>query len=266
MIRTIEFDDIAAVEASLKNLRRYNQAMYISVDETFINKELAEPYFRAEESSADEISLEKMIGAAAIKACNDNPDIPQEYKQKVGNRMQRELLSSFRAAKVDFMYYSGQLGMPTSIKAEKEREKRHKEIAIVAKTNYINKATKIIRRRSVRIAEKEGVRKVLEVLTDSEPTIKWTTRVIMWATSLIPDEVKDKVKETSIIAIERTAAIVNKNIERFANTHFGSKVVKVMNEKVAPVIQRGVEKVAEICSQVKQKAKSMWTKIKSYFA
>ena len=61
MIRTIEFDDIAAVEASLKNLRRYNQAMYISVDETFINKELAEPYFRAEESSADEISLEKMI-------------------------------------------------------------------------------------------------------------------------------------------------------------------------------------------------------------
>ena len=86
------------------------------------------------------------------------------------------------------------------------------------------------------------------------------------ATSLIPDEVKDKVKETSIIAIERTAAIVNKNIERFANTHFGSKVVKVMNEKVTPVIQRGVEKVAEICSQVKQKAKSMWTKIKSYFA
>lgn len=72
MIRTIEFDDIAALEASLKNLRRYNQAMYISVDEAFINNELAESYFRAEESSADEISLEKMIGAAAIKACNDN--------------------------------------------------------------------------------------------------------------------------------------------------------------------------------------------------
>ena len=160
---------------------------------------------------------------------NEFISLVKEYIEfNLDDKENKELLSSFRAAKVDFMYYSGQLGMPTSIKAEKEREKRHKEIAIVAKTNYINKATKIIRRRSVRIAEKEGVRKVLEVLTDSEPTIKWTTRVIMWATSLIPDEVKDKVKETSIIAIERTAAIVNKNIERFANTHFGSKVVKVM--------------------------------------
>lgn len=266
MIRTIEFDDIAAVEASLKNLRRYNQAMYISVDEAFINNELAELYFRAEESSADEISFEKMIGAAAIKACNDNPDIPQEYKQKVGNRMQRELLSSFRAAKVDFMYYSGQLGMPTSIKAEKERENRHKEIAIVAKTNYINKATKIIRRRSVRIAEKEGFRKALEGLIDNEPTIKWTTRAFMWATSLIPDEVKAKVKETAKTSFEKTATIIEKNVERFANTSFGSKVVKVLNEKVAPVIERGIDKVVETCSKVKQKAKSLWTKVKSFFA
>ena len=77
MIRTFEFDDIAAVEASLKNLRRYNQAMYISVDEKFIDNELAELYFRSEEGSDKKIALEKMIGAAAIQACNDNPDIPQ---------------------------------------------------------------------------------------------------------------------------------------------------------------------------------------------
>ena len=113
MIRTFEFDDIAAVDASLKNLRRYNQAMYISVDEKFIDNDLAELYFRAEEGSQEEIALEKMIGAAAIHACNDNPDIPQKYKQKVGNRMQREFLSSFRASKVDFLYHSGQLGMPS---------------------------------------------------------------------------------------------------------------------------------------------------------
>ena len=46
MIRTFEFDDIAAVDASLKNLRRYNQAMYISVDEKLIDNDLAELYFR----------------------------------------------------------------------------------------------------------------------------------------------------------------------------------------------------------------------------
>ena len=112
MIRTFEFDDIAAVEASLKNLRRYNQAMYISVDEKLIDNDLAELYFRAEEGSKEEVAIEKMIGAAAIQVCNDNPDIPQKYKQQVGNRMQREFLSAFRASKVDFFYHSGKFGMP----------------------------------------------------------------------------------------------------------------------------------------------------------
>lgn len=264
MIRTIEFDDVAAVEASLKNLRRYNQAMYISVDEAYISNELAVAYFHAEEGSADEISLEKMIGASAIKACNDNPDIPQKNKLKAGDRMQRELLSAYRAAKVDFMYYSGQLGVP--VKAEKEREKRHKEITIVAKTNYLDKAGKIIRRRPIRIAEKEGLQKVLGLLKVPEPAIKWTTRVVMWATSLIPDDVKTKVKETAKTAFEKTGTIIENKIERFSNTSFGSKVVKVLNEKVAPVVERGIDKVIEGCSKVKQKVKSLWTTVKSYFA
>ena len=93
MIRTFHFDDIAAVDASLKNLRRYNQAMYISVDEKLIDNELAELYFRTTEGSKEEAALEKLIGASAIQACNDNPDIQQRYKQKVGNRMQREFLA-----------------------------------------------------------------------------------------------------------------------------------------------------------------------------
>lgn len=266
MIRTFEFDDMAAVVASLKNLRRYNQAMYISVDENLIDNDLAECYFRAEEGSTEEIALEKMIGAAAIQACNDNLDIPQKYRQKVGNRMQREFLSSFRASKVDFLYYSGQFGMPTTTFAEKERERRHKEIAIVGKTHYIDKATKMIRRRSVRVVEKEGLRKVFEVITDNEPTIKWATRAVMWTACLIPDGVKNKVKETAKRAFEKTANIIEKNVERFANTSFGNKVVKVMNTKVVPIMEKGIDKVIAACSIVEQKAKSWWTRTKSLFA
>ena len=88
----------------------------------------------------------------------------------------------------------------------------------------------------------------------------------MWATSLIPDSVKNKVKATAKKAFEKTANIIEKNVERFANTTFGSKVVTVMNTKVAPILERGVEKVAEACSTIKQKAKSIWTKVKSIFA
>ena len=266
MIRTFHFDDIAAVAASLKNLRRYNQAMYISVDEKFLDDDLAELYFRAEEGSKEEIALEKMIGAAAIQACNGNQDIPQRYKQKVGNRMQREFLASFRASKVDFLYHSGQLGMPTTIQAEQERERRHKEIAIVGKAHYLDKATKIIRQRSIRLAEKEGISKIIEVITDNEPTIKWTTRAALWAKSLLPNSVKNKVKATAKEYFEKTANIIEKNIERFAKTPYGSKVVNVINTKVAPIIERGIENVAQVCSTIKQEFKSAWTKFKSCFA
>lgn len=266
MICTFEFDDIAAVYASLKNLRRYNQAMYISVDEKLIDKDLSERYFRAKEGSKEEIALEKIIGAAAIQACNDNPDIPQKYKQKVGNRMQREFLASFRASKVDFLYYSGQFGMPTTTIAEKERERRHKEIAIVGKAHYLDKAMKMIRQCSVRLVEKEGICKVFEVITDSEPTVKWATRAVMWTARLIPASVRNKVKETAKRAFEKTANIIEKNVERFANTSFGSKVVKVMNTKVAPIMEKGIDKVVEACSIVKQKVKSWWTRAKSVFA
>ena len=266
MIRTFEFDDIAAVEASLKNLRRYNQAMYISVDEKLIDNDLAELYFRAEEGSKEEVAIEKMIGAAAIQACNDNPDIPQKYKQQVGNRMQREFLSAFRASKVDFFYHSGKFGMPTTILAEKERERRHKEIAIVGKTHYLDKATKIIRRRSIRLAEKEGIRKVVETITDKELTIRLVTQATLCVASLIPESVKNEAKTVAKNVFEKTANVIEKNVERFANTPFGSKVINIMNTKVAPMIERGVEKVAEVCSTVKQKAKSFWTKVKSRFA
>ena len=266
MIRTFEFDDIAAVDASLKNLRRYNQAMYISVDEKFIDNDLAELYFRAEEGSKEEIALEKMIGAAAIQACNDNPDIPQKYKLKVGNRMQREFLSSFRASKVDFLYHSGEFGMPTAIQAEKERERRHKEIAIVGKTHYIDKVIKKIKRTESYILKRNGIKTILSTVIDELDTVRWTTRAIMWTSNLLPDSVKNKVKATAKTAFEKTANIIEKNVERFANTSFGSKVVNVMNTKVAPIIERGVEKVVAACSTVKQKAKSLWTKVKSIFA
>lgn len=266
MIRTFHFDDIAAVDASLKNLRRYNQAMYISVDEKLIDNELAELYFRTTEGSKEEAALEKLIGASAIQACNDNPDIPQRYKQKVGNRMQREFLASFRASKVDYLYHSGQLGMPTMPEAEKEREGRHKEISIVGKTHYLDKATKIIRNRSIRLVEKEGISKIIEVIITDEPTIKWTTQAATWATSLIPERVKNKVKATAKEYFEKTANIIEKNIDRFAKTPYGSKVVNVINTKVAPIIERGIENVAQVCSTVKQEIKSAWTKLKSRFA
>jgi hypothetical protein len=46
----------------------------------------------------------------------------------------------------------------------------------LVKTHYLDKATKIIRNRSIRLVEKEGISKIIEVIITEEPTIKWTTQ------------------------------------------------------------------------------------------
>ena len=83
---------------------------------------------------------------------------------------------------------------------------------------------------------------------------------------MIPERVKNKVKATAKEYFEKTANIIEKNIDRFAKTPYGSKVVNVINTKVAPIIERGIENVAQVCSTVKQEIKSAWTKLKSRFA
>lgn len=265
MKRTFEFDDIAAVDMALKNLRLYNRAMYISVDEKSIDNRLTEEYFRAVESEK-EAELEKVIGAAAIQDCNDNPDIPQKYKQKVGNRMQRELLAAVRAAKVDYRYQCGEFGMPGSPIAEKEREKRHKEIAIVGKAHYLKKATKSIRRVSSRIAQKEVICRILKELTDNTVVVKWGTRAIMLAVGLIPDRVKTKVKERAKEVFEKTANIIERGGEKFKETPVGSKVMELLETKVAPVINQGIDTVQRVISQGKIVFRRLKTRIKSRLA
>lgn len=266
MKKVFEFDDICAVEIALANLRRYNQAMYISLTDDYIDKDVVERYFRAQEGSTEKLQLRKQIRAAAIMSCNDNPDIPEKYKRKVGDRMSREFVSAMDAAAVDFRYLSGEFGMPGTTKAEEEREKRHKEIAIVRKTHYLDRITKQLRKTGVRIVEKEGLKTILEIVIDEEPVVKWTTRSLMFVSRFIPESVKEASKKTAKKVWEKTNNIIEKNIERFEKTYFGSKVKRVMETKVAPVVKKGYEKVSNLCSSVKQGAKSLWTGFKSVFA
>lgn len=267
MKRVFEFDDVCAVEIALGNLRRYNHAMYISLDEEHIDKDVAEKYFRAKEGSEEKIQLRKQIRAAAIMSCNDNPDIPEKYKHKVGDRMSREFVSAMDAAAVDFQYYSGEFGMLNTPKAEAEREKRHKEIAIVRKTHYLDKVTKQVRKSSITVGTKEGISFVVkEVVNESPDVVRWSTRAIMFATKLIPESVKEATKQTAKKAFEKAGNIIDKNIERFEKTSFGSKVKNVIETKVAPVIQKGYEKVSDLASSAKRGLKKIWTGAKSIFA
>jgi len=266
MKKVFEFDDACGMEIALKNLRRYNQAMYISVDEKHIDSNLAEKFFRSKEGSEERLQLRKVIRAAAIMSCNDNPDIPSKYKQKVGDRMSREFVSSMEAAAVDFQYFSGEFGMPGTPKAEEEREKRHKEIAIVRKTHFIDRTTKKIRKGGFRIVEKKGLEGIISIIVDDEPTIKYGAKISGILIGIIPDDFKEKAKQKTEELFEKAGNALDTCKEKFEHTSFGRKAIDVYEKKVEPVIQKGYDKVSSFCSTVKQEAKRLWTGLKSFFA
>lgn len=258
------FDDQASVEAALKCMRRYNRAMYLSVYDSYIDDTLLKEYFEVEDGAEREEVLENAIGAAAIRCCFSDPAISEENKEKCASRMQREFIAAARAAKVEYLYQSGRLGVP--IVAEQEREARLKEIAIVQKATYIDKASIAIRRMGKNILAREGIQAILDTFIDSEPTCRFCRRAVMWTWRLIPQGVKDAVKKTAVTAFEKVANVIGRGIERFEQTKVGQKVKRFMETKVEPVLQKGYEKVAAFADKVKDKVKFGWRKLKSIFA
>lgn len=266
MKKWVEIDERAAIESALNNLRRYNRAMYISLDVSALNetKSIVEKYFVASEGSNEAITLEKLIGRAAIEAVYNNRDVPKKYKKKVAERTAREYIGACKAAKVDYDYTT--LAYGSGLKAEQERERRHKEIAVLKNYHYLEKVTNKIRKAPTRIAKKATISTIVDTITDEKDETRWAKRAIYFLTDLIPDRVKDTVKDTAKKGFEKTANIIDKAVIRFENTSMGQKVSTFMREKVDPIVERGVNKVIEITSTIKQKVKSGWTAFKSVFA
>ena len=266
MKKWVEIDERAAIESALNNLRRYNRAMYISLDASVLNetKSVVEKYFVASEGSSEAIALEKVIGRAAIEAVYDNQDVPKQYKKKVAERTAREFIGACKAAKIDYDYTT--LAYGSGIKAEQERERRHKEITVLKNYRYLDKITKKIQKAPSKIAKKATISTIVDTITDEKDETRWAKRAVYFLTDLVPDRVKDNIKDTAKKGFEKAANIIDKAIARFESTPMGQKVSNFMREKVDPIVEKGVNKVIEIASTVKQKVKSGWTALKSVFA
>lgn len=262
--RTFELDDCAAIETSLNNLRIYNRAMYLSLEAKEINAniEIIEQYFQAEEGSEQETALLNTIGASIIRACNDDPAILQQDKVKAGNRMQREFRSALLASKVDYLYETGKFGMPNTLPAIKERELRLKEIALVEKANFIDRASKRLRKIGKGLALGGALTGVLREVIDSDVRVRWTRRAIMWTVSLIPPKVKTAIKEKATELMHKAEGIIDTCTQKFEQTTFGRKVKQVMSEKVAPILKKGINAIGKISEGISTR----WRTAKAHFA
>lgn len=284
------YDEQAAVEEGLKALYRYNNALRFPVDESYINESVLSDYFLSEDEHFC-IDCEKRLGRSVIKYCCDNPDILN--KSRNAQLMYSQFLEAMRGAKIEAEYNCGKYGV--GIKAEQEREQRLKENAIVQKPVFIEKAKKYLKDSPIKIV-KSGVRHVItpaimgSIATHGiwGATIAGASVTILGVTvstpllvgaavgigmslayegvkRLMPPKIKKEIKKNATKSIQKAANVIERNIEKVSQTPIGQKVTTFMQEKIAPIVNRGAEVMEKAYSKVKSVAKSACTRIKSWF-
>ena len=281
-IEHYNFDERAAIEAGLRALITYNKAMAFSVDEKFIDSDIIEQYFKAEDENKA-ADLEKIIGASAVKACYDNPDIVR--KKHNSQLMASQFLDACRAAKIEYEYNTGKYGV--GLKAEAEYKKRQEEHRRVTTHDIKRLPARILKsgvKRAIvpvvvgHIAASgalgtaiAGASVTIASVTISAPLVIGAvvgTAITLAAEAVwrfTPPAVKKKIKDTIHTVAQKAEATIERAVEKFENTTIGKKVKYVMEEKVAPVINRGVEIVEHAYETVKSKVKSGWTRLISLF-
>lgn len=286
MKKNYSIEEKIAVEEGLKALYIYNKAMKFSLDEAYIDANVLSEYFLSDDRQFC-IDCEKKIGAAAIRYCYDNPDILQKDKNArlICNQMQEAV----RGAKIEAEYNMGKYGIGKI--AETERERRKRENSVVQKAVFIEKAKNTILKTPLNAAKSGMAKKVAPYIVTallshgviSAPTVTvlglsistpFVVSVAVMAgmgiayeaaSRLIPSQVKEKIKAKGREMMEKTANVIEKNVERFEHTEVGQRVSSFVREKVAPIVSKGVESVNAAYDKVKAKANSMWTKFKSLF-
>lgn len=286
MKKNFSIEEKIAVEEGLKALYIYNKAMKFSLDEAYIDANVLSEYFLSDDKQFC-IDCEKKIGAAAIRYCYDNPDILQ--KEKNARLICNQMQEAVRGAKIEAEYNMGKYGIGKIAEAERERRKR--ENSVVQKAVFIEKAKNTILKTPLNAAKSGMAKKVAPYIVTallshgviSAPTVTvlglsistpFVVSVAVMAgmgiayeaaSRLIPSQVKEKIKAKGREMMEKTANVIEKNVERFEHTEVGQRVSSFVREKVAPIVSKGVESVNAAYDKVKAKANSMWTKLKSLF-
>ncbi|MBQ7529409.1 hypothetical protein IJT10_05860 [bacterium] len=260
-------DDRVSLEIALNKLRIYNsQMLYIPLEDSALTEmqNTMVDYFKAEENSEKANALEKLVGVAAVKAVYDNPDVPDEYKGRVARRTGRELIEVAKLAKVSYMYNEGMFGKGEE--AEEERDRRLEENVVMKKYGLVDNLFKSAENLAKKVATKGLISYVTEDLIENEQTAKFVKSAAIFAVSIIPEDIKTGFKKKAREVSECAANVVKRVAERVSNTRLGKKVTSFVETHVKPLIDRGVKVVESAVKTAKAKAKSLWTKVKSWFA
>lgn len=289
MKKNYHYEEIINIEDAMTRIMKYNAVMRFPMNEDFYRSELFNEYVTTDDPKRLK-DLEDIIGAAAEKAINDDPDILRKEKNK--HLMKTQLVDVFRAGRVECKYINGDYG-DNGHKAEKTYKEELLKINIVRKSNTIEYAKKTLKKIPVKVLRSKlagtvtgailgammkggsvgvaiaGGSVTIAGITIGAPALIGAAVGGILAFGIntlihhIPQENKKKIKENVRENVERTCNYIKRQAEPIKNTETYQTYVEPVVEKVKPFYEKAKDWAEEKWESVKKLGTKLWKRVKS---
>lgn len=243
------FNELSKIKGALETLKKYNEHIWFSVDEKTFEDPLLVEYFESPLDDPVEARVEKIIGAAAVRAVYDNPHLSASEKKRVAETNARDLRNAMRMAKLDYLAHVKEC---ISVPVYNRRKKANELVQRIAKIKYLKRI-----RRGLTI---RGLADLLTTLVGLPPVGGWVITAGRMAWNLMPEKVRKplerkakKIKEQAVTTIQRCCETIKKS-------KVGQAVAKVV-EKAKPYYEKAKDVVIVIKEKTKAKVKALLSKI-----
>lgn len=294
----LHIDEKAALEAALQKFRRYNKAMFISVDDNSLknSNRLVEQIFKSEPGSYEETIFKSMLRKVAVSSIYNNKNIPNFRKEAQAKRIAINIDQAIEGAKNDYLYEKGFFGVGSE--GKKKYEEAQKANNLIIKATMLDKMKSRLKDTPKYVLKKTGIKAVgaaiggviansglitssvasLTTLTNATlltvggiaitPATLATTAVIATtaiamdtAVKLIPEDIKKEMKSKAYECMESASVAIKSCVDKVRHTSVGKVVEQTYNNHVKPVVQKGVDCLKKVAS----KGIGLFQKFKSLF-
>lgn len=291
----LHIDEKAALETALQKFRRYNKAMFISVDDSSItgSNRLIEKIFKSEPGSYEETIYKSMLRKVAVSSIYSNKNIPNYRKEAQAKRIAINIDQAIEGAKNDYLYEKGYFGVGSE--GKKKYEEAQKANNLFIKATMLDKMKSRLKDTPKYVLKKTGIKAVGAaiggVIANSglittgvasftkatlltiggisiTPATLATTAVIATtaiamdtAVKLIPEDIKKDMKSKAYEYMESASVAIKSCMDKVRHTSVGEAVERTYNNHVKPVVQKGVDCLKKVASKgvgLLQKFKSLF--------
>lgn len=241
------YTTLANAQTALKILRHYNQYVIYPVSDEVFNDPLLVKCFESEFDDPIQKTAEKVLSVAAMRAVNDNPNIPESRKEVLAKKNACEIRDVWRLSILEYQ-------------ANVKGTVFHKQYLRLKKAIPI--ATKVARVKQLKkIANYLTVRGLAELI--GGPLIGGAVMVGRFVWKLMPEKARKTLVEIGQEVKEEALNVIENCYKYIKSTRVGQAVERAV-KKVTPLVNKVTVVIKAKAQEIEDKVKAWYHSLISY--